>query len=137
MTDPVTVDPITAFATLLGTALAPVPVFGHELPDDAVEPMPRQCLVVGGAGGPGSGGYLPLDRQRLDLRSYGPTHALAMDVAVAAHRVLKGLRRTVVGPVLLHSADPTSGFLTLRDADGRWPLVLRSYLGLYDEREVA
>ena len=47
------------------------------------------------------------------------------------------LRRTVVGAVLLRAFDPSSGYLTLRDADGRWPLVLRSYLLSYDERAVA
>ena len=131
-----TVDPITAFSTLLGDALAPVPVYGHELPDDVVDAMPTKALVVSGSGGPGTGGYLPLDRQRLDLRSYGATHAQAMEVAVAAHEVLKRLRRTVVGNALLHSADPTTAFITLREPNGRWPLVLRTYLGLYDEREV-
>lgn len=130
-------DPISTLTSLLGTALAPVPVYGHELPDTAVDGMPTQALVVGASGGPGEGGYLPLSRQRVDLRSYGATHGAAMDVAVAAHLLLKNLRRTVVEDALVHSADPTTGYVTLREPNGRWPLVLRSYMVLYDEREVA
>lgn len=132
-----TVDPISATAALLDTALDPWPAFGHELPDDQDGLMPRQCVVVSGASGPGAGGFLPLGRQRLDIRSYGATHAEAMDVAVAAHLYLKGLRRTVSGAVLVHGFDPGSGYLTLREPEVRWPLVLRSYIGLFDERAVA
>jgi len=131
-----TVDPISTTADLLAIATG-VPAFGHELPDDQDDLMPRKCVVVSGAGGPGAGGFLPLGRQRLDIRSYGATHADAMDVAVAAHDYLKGLRRTTAGVVVLHGFEPSSGFLTLREPEVRWPLVLRSYIGLYDERAVA
>lgn len=131
------VDPVSAQADLQRAALAPVPVFAHELPDDQNALMPRQCLVVAAAGGPGTGGYLPLGHQRLDFKAYGATHAEAMDVAIAAHLVAKNLRRTVVGNALIHSVDPQTGYITLREPDGRWPLVLRSYLQMYDEREVA
>lgn len=131
------VDPISAAKDLLVDALDPVPGFSHELPDGQDDLMPRKCFVVAGAGGPGAGGFLPNGRQRVDLKSYGETHDEAMDVAIAAHGVLKNLRRTVVGAVLIRSFEPSSGFLTLRDGDARWPLVLRSYLLAYDERAVA
>jgi hypothetical protein len=132
-----TVDPISAARDILAAALTPVPGFAPELPDDQDALMPRACFVVSAAGGPGAGGFLPIGRQRIDVRSYGATHAEAMDVAIAAHQTLKSLRRTVSGVVLVHGFEPSSGFLTLRDADARWPLVLRSYLEMYDEREVA
>jgi hypothetical protein len=132
-----TVDPISAAADLLDERLDPVPAFGHELPDDQDALMPFKCVVVAGAGGPGAGGFLPNGKQRLDVKSYGATHAEAMDVAITAHNVLKRLRRTVVGTVLIRSFEPSSGYLTLRDANARWPLVLRSYIESYDERAVA
>lgn len=132
-----TVDPIAAALELLENELDPVPGFAHELPDGQDALMPRKCFVVSGAGGPGAGGFLPTGRQRIDLKFYGETHAAAMDVAIVAHNLLKGLRRTVVGPVLIRSFEPSSGYLTLREPDGRWPLVLRSYLLSYDERAVA
>lgn len=133
-------DPISAAVELLEAALDPVPGFGHELPDTFLEVapgMPRKCFVVSGSGGPPAGGFLPNGRQRLDLRFYGATHAEAMDVAIAAHELLKNLRRTVVGDVLIRSFEPSSGFLTLREPETRWPLVLRTYIESYDERAVA
>lgn len=130
-------DPITATTQLLAAALAPVPAFGHELPEDQDASMPKKAIVVSGAGGPGSGGYLPLDRARIDIRSYGATHAEAMDVAIAAHATLKGLRRTVVDDVVVHAFDPAGGYVGLREPETRWPLVLRSYIATYDERAVA
>jgi hypothetical protein len=132
-----TVDPISATAELLATELGPIPWFGHELPEDQNDSMPMACGVVSASGGPGAGGFLPIGRQRVDLKCYGRTHAEAMDVAVGAHQVLKNLRRTVVGVVLIHGFEPSSGFTTLRDGNGRWPLIFRSYLGMYDERGVA
>lgn len=134
---PDVVDPISAGLEILAAALAPVPGFAHELPEGEDKLMPRKCFVVAGAGGPGAGGFLPNGRQRLDLKFYGATHAEAMDIAIAGHNVLKTLRRTVAGNVLVRGFDPSSGFLTLRDANGRWPLVLRSYIESYDERAVA
>lgn len=135
-------DPISSTAAFLAAdsevdAEVAGLVFGHELPTEQADLMPRKCLVVSGAGGFGSGGYLPVDRGRLDLRSYGITHEEAMDVALAAHNALKTMRRTVIGDVVLYSADPSGGFLGLREPDTKWPLVLRSYLLLYDERAVA
>jgi hypothetical protein len=132
-----TVDPISATKDVLVDWLDPVPGFAHELPDDQDDAMPRKCFVVTGAGGPAAGGFLPIGKQRVDVKSYGATHAEAMDVAVAAHLVLKNLRRTVVGAVLVHGFETSSGYTTLREPDTRWPLVLRTYLGMFDEREVA
>jgi hypothetical protein len=131
-----TVDPISATTDLLAATLA-VPGFAHELPDDQDSVMPRRCFVVSGSGGPGSGGFLPIGRQRVDVRYYAATHAEAMDLAVAGHVFLKGMRRTVSGPVLVHGFDASGGYVTLRDGDARWPLVLRTYLAMFDEREVA
>lgn len=136
MTD-MTVDPISAAKDLLLDELDPVPGFAHELPDDQDDLMPRKCFVVSAAGGPGAGGFLPDARQRLDVRFYGATHDEAMEIAVTGHSFLKNLRRTVAGVVLIRGFEPSSGFLTLRDGDARWPLVLRSYLLSYDERAVA
>jgi hypothetical protein len=132
-----TVDPITAAVDVLVERLEDVPGWAHELPDAQDTLMPRKCFVVAGSGGPGAGGFLPIGKQRIDLKAYGATHDEAMDVAVAAHLVLKNLRRTVVGIVLIRSFEPSSGFLPLREPDARWPLVLRSYIESYDERAVA
>lgn len=132
-----TVDPLTATKDVLAARLDPVPGFTPELPDDQDAFMPRACFVVTGAGGPGAGGRLPIGKQRVDVRYYGKTHAEAMDLAIAGHLVLKNLRRTVVGNALVHGFEVSSGYTVLREPDTRWPFVLRTYLGMFDEREVA
>lgn len=116
--------------------------FSQVLPADQAGSMPRACFVVSQSGGLASGSDLPLDRVRVDVRSYGATHAEARAVAIAIHAALKRLARQVVEGVLLHAATDSGGYASLVDTlpgtqGGGWPLVFRPYLVLYDERVIA
>lgn len=113
-------------------------IFGGELPDDEAQYMPRACIVVSDAGG--FSDRLPevLDRSRVDTRSYARTPDEAKALAVHVRRRLKELRRFVAeNGVVLHPAQRAGGYIPLREPVGGWPLVLRSYLLVYDERAVA
>jgi uncharacterized protein YcfJ len=138
----VSVEPIEAVAAWLGddagveaAGVAAEFIFGGELPRDMASRMPRECVVVSEAGGLGFA-TLSLDNQRVDVRSYGTTARRAKEVAIAVHRSLKSLQRATVGDTFLHSAVASGGYIGLREPGVDWPLVLRSYAVLYDEREV-
>lgn len=111
-------------------------VYGGELPPEAADTMPFPAVVISDAGGNGNAGDLPLDQQRIDVRSYAETPEKAKRVAVTVHAALMALRRRTVGSVFLHSVTPSGGFIGLREPALRWPLTLRTYVVLYDEREV-
>lgn len=111
-------------------------VFGHEFAGDSAA-MPRAAIVVQQAGGWGSDSEMPVDRVRIDVRNYGPTTTTAEALAFLVHQRLKSLRRVVAGGVLLHSALAASGYYSLRQPGTEWPVVVRSYFLLFDEREVA
>jgi hypothetical protein len=111
-------------------------VFGHEIPGGLAAAMPRAALMASGAGGWGSDSDMPIDRVRIDLRSYGATTTTAEALARLAHLRMKAMRREVVGGLLLHSALASSGYFGLREPVTEWPVVVRSYFLLFDEREV-
>lgn len=125
-------DPDIADATADGTL-----VFGWELPDDQATHMPRSCLVVGEAGGFTQGLPEALDRSRIDVRAYGATLDQAKRLAVLVRLRLKALTRwTSSLGLVIHGPRPAGGYIPLREQAGGWPLVLRSYTGLYDETVV-
>lgn len=125
-------DEAIAEATAGGTL-----IFGWELPLGQAESMPRSCLVVGEAGGFHEGLPEVLDRARIDVRAYGQTFDQAKRLAVLVRLRLRALRRwTSSLGLVVHAPQPSGGYIPLREQAGGWPLVLRSYIGLYDETVV-
>lgn len=125
-------DPAIAEATGAGAR-----IWGWELPDDQAQSMPRTCLVVGEAGGPGAPVEV-LDKARIDVRAYGATFDQAKRLAVLVRLRLKELTRwTSTLGLVIHGPRPAGGYIPLREPAGGWPLVLRSYVGLYDETQAA
>lgn len=113
-------------------------VFGWELPITEAQHMPRAALVVSPAGGYTEGLPEVLDRVRLDFRSYGETHDVAMRLAVLARARMRALGRwTSSLGLVLHAPTRAGGFIPLREQNGGWPLVLRSYFQPFDETVVA
>lgn len=116
----------TAVAGEVGTR-----VFVPELPQDQANSMPRRCVVIRPAGGPGRpGDYVRLTKFRIDVFNYGETANYALSVQRATHEALKNLDRDRHGDTLLHCADESSAPIWLRDPDGNWPLFLESWLVL-------
>lgn len=127
-------DPVSAVRTFVAAdaavaALAAARVYAGELLDTEAANMPRYAVVISAAGGAPSRDYARLGRTRIDVRSYGERPYLAMKLSLAVHEALKHLERETEtpGPVLIHSVTPEGGPTHMRDADGDWPVVLRSY----------
>lgn len=112
-------------AALVGTR-----VFGAELPEGEAENMPRKCIVLQSAAG-GFGAlmrtYSKTANSRIDMRCYGETPFEAMKLYRTAHPVLKHLRRTVQGDVLIHAITPSIEASSLREPETLWPLAWASY----------
>jgi hypothetical protein len=147
-------DPIAATAALLAARQAVSDevdtVYGEELPndDDFVTSMPKAAIALQSAGGigPGDSSYLPLGGQRIDVDCYAETLFLARRLARIVHDELKAVRRETViyddengdpVSVLIHGYTVSSGFVALREPVTHWPRVIRTYVALYAEQEVA
>lgn len=95
--------------------------------------MPRAAVLVQPAGGSPERGYARLSYPRIDVRSYGRTPNEAWRLSLVVHDYLKNLARKVAAAsstgerALIHDATPVSGGSLLRDADGDWPMALRTY----------
>lgn len=134
-----TVDPLAAIRTVLladpaVAALVTTRIFGGEVPETENSAMPRACIALSPAGGPGDNGFVDVGVNRVDLFSYGATMHEAWLVYIAAYEALKQMpRQRVAGTggaanVLLHSARPSSKGNLGRDPVKQWPLCLSSWL---------
>lgn len=115
-------------------------VFAGEIPDSEVSKMPRESILLTGAGGgiaPYSSSYIEISDQRMDMFCYGPTPVVAFNVYQALHGALKQMRRNVQGQTLLHWAILSGGAQTLRQEDTEWPLTLSTWQVLWSERAVS
>lgn len=135
---------IEALVAVLGAdpsvaALAGARVFGVELPQAEAASMPRAAVVVQPAGGVSfaRGSYIEHDTQRIDLFAYGATPFEANTLRATCRRVLKAVRRQVVGGVLIHWAEPAGGFSAGRDADADWPRAFQPFQIFHALKEVS
>lgn len=127
-------DLVAALVALLqaDTALAAITqgrVFGGELPEGEGEAMPRAALVVVPSGGTSltAGSYAEHDSQRIDLFAYAGTVRAADALRREADRVLRQVRRSTIGGVLVHWVQSAGGSITGRDPDAAWPRTFQSY----------
>lgn len=127
-----TVDPLAALVTLLaadaGLLTLTSRVFGGELPETENKSMPRACVVLTPAGGPGSLDYMDFGASRVDVFAYGENLHEAYLVYLAVYQALKQMQRHKVGNVLLHTADPLTKGSAGKDPVKQWPLCLSSWL---------
>lgn len=100
-----------------------------------VTAMPRACVLLKPAGGPGEpgGGYQQYGKTRIDVICYGATEDESWDVYLAAAAALKALQRVKAANVLLHSADVSSKGATALDPVKQWPVTYSSWLVLASE----
>lgn len=131
-------DVVTAVQSWLadGGALAEAAegrFFGHGLPDDEAQSMPRACVVITDAGGYTDDLPEAMDRGRVDIRAYGETRDVAKRVAVLVRARMRELTRTVRHGVVLSAASRVGGYIPYSEPIGGWPAVLRSYLVPYVE----
>lgn len=95
--------------------------------------MPRTAVLVQPAGGGVERGHAKLAYPRIDVRFYGKTPNEGWRLMLVVHDYLKALTRKVAATsstgerALIHSVTPVSHGTQLRDADGDWPMTLRTY----------
>ena len=115
-------------------------VFGAELPKSEEAVMPRKCVVIrnagGGTFGTGSRDFIQASHVRFDAQCYGETPMEAAKVRLATYDIFKNMARKVKQEVLIHSINPSSGPLPLRDPDTDWPLEVQTFLALVSEVQV-
>jgi hypothetical protein len=107
-------------------------VYAGSMPASESAAQPRAAVILARSGGPGDRGRLRIGRYRVDVRSYGATEFEAARLSNAVHELFKASERVRVSsggitPTLLHGLTLEGGPADLKDADGDWPLCLRTY----------
>lgn len=114
-------DPQTA--ALIGTR-----VFGDTLPRQETNLMPRACVVIRSAGGPGTGETIALADNRVDVRCFGANAVEAAQVYRTIFTALKwACQRASIGDTLIHSVTPEAGPISLTEPEAGWPFILSSW----------
>jgi hypothetical protein len=126
-------DPIAALIDYLqanGTisALLSARVYGLKLPEADAASMPRQAIVINGAGGIGDGSFVPVENIRLDFFCYGETSFEAWETYLTLQTVLKQMDRNVINSTLLLSAVHSAGPFPTTDQKTEWPVVVDTWI---------
>ncbi|MGK2898619.1 MAG: hypothetical protein ACSLE9_08010 [Burkholderiaceae bacterium] len=142
MTMPPAPDPIAALVAYLRTraeltALTGTRIFGGTtMPAAAIATWGQtanEAILITAAGSgfisTGGGAYslTPISNQRIDIRCYGETDALAAALTLQLTPILKRLTRRKQGSCLLHWCNPENAAIALREPDTSWPFVLTSW----------
>lgn len=106
------------------------------MPDPEIENMPRKTVVIRYSGGPEEFRRHPLQKQRIDIFSYGETYHEAGQVDREVADALHDMSRQDSSNVLMHSAG-YGGARQLKEPDTGWPYILRSVMIIADERATA
>lgn len=131
-------DPLATLRTIIGldagiTATTGGRIYVGEFPETEAALQPRTAVLVQPSGGLPELGEAKLSWPRVDVRCYGRTPNEAWRLSLDMHELMKGIHRRVAAAsssgtrALIHRAIPTGGPTLLRDADGDWPMVLRTY----------
>ena len=117
-------------------------VFSEELPEGEAISMPRKCIVIKEAGGYGNRGTLSVETQRVLITCYGEKPYDARSVRREMHAVLRGLLPQVIEgtdseSVKLLSAVESSGPLSFRDPDTRWPYTQSTWMVMLRDEVVS
>jgi hypothetical protein len=126
-------DPIAALIDYLqanGTisSLLSTRVYGLKLPEADAASMPRQCIVINGAGGIGEASFIETFKMRLDFFCYGETSFEAWETYLTLHTVLKQMDRNVINSTLLLSAIHSAGPFPATDQKTEWPVVVDTWV---------
>ena len=126
--DPIeaTIDFLQADATI--AALISTRVYGLELPEADAASMPRQAIVINGAGGIGQASFVATFKIRLDFFCYGETPFKAWETYLTLHTVLKQMDRNVTSSTLLMSFIHSAGPFPARDQKTDWPVVIDTWI---------
>jgi hypothetical protein len=102
-------------------------VYGQTLPNEDADHMPRKCIVIRNAGGPGSPNTVRLENGRFDVWSYGLNFDESGELRRVVYEALMAIDRTVQGDTLIHAATPVSGVISVKDPEGQWPVDIETW----------
>lgn len=133
-------DPIAALIDFLQadatiSSLISTRVYGLELPEADASSMPRQAIVINGAGGIDEDSFIAAFKIRLDLFCYGETPHEAWETYLTLKTVLKQMDRNLINSTLLFSATHSSGPFPSRDQKTDWPVVIDTWLLYFSTTE--
>ena len=123
-------DIMTALITYLGdqaaiAALVSARIYGGELPESEVANMPRKLIVLRYAGGNEESRTARIQKQRVDILSYGEDYFEAGRVDRAVADALIAIQRTESENTLLHAAGYAGSF-QLKEPDTGWRYLART-----------
>lgn len=110
------------------SALLSTRVFGMELPEDEAVSMPRKAIVIRLAGGIGEDSYADTFKLRLDFFNYGETTFAARKTWRTLKPILRDMERNITSATMLYNALHSAGPVQFRDPDGKWPVVLDTWV---------
>lgn len=110
------------------SALLSERVFGMELPEDEAVSMPRKAIVIRHAGGIGVDSCMDMFRLRLDFFNYGETPFEAQKTWRTLRPILRDMERNVTSATMLFNATHSAGPIPFRDPDGKWPVVVDTWV---------
>ena len=119
---------ITYLKTVSGvTDLVSTRIWGGDYPETEVENMPRKNIVIVESGGPEEFRTARIQKQRVDIFSYGEGYYQAGRVDRAVADALLDIARTTASDTLLHSAG-YGGRIRLKIPDSGWEYFMRPAL---------
>ncbi len=108
-------------------------IYGGEFPACEIGNMPRKVLIMRYSGGLLTFRPNPLQRQRLDVFSYGETYLESRKVDYAMIEALHNLSRKDFASTFLQSAG-YGGAIQLKEQKTGWNYMLRVVIIIADER---
>ena len=111
-------------------------ILGGEIEGEALELMPRKCVLITENGGSRDASPTPLFKANLDIRCFGvdPGGAFeASELSLAVHSAIQSRGRTRVNSTLILSITQIAGPIPNRETYSRWPFNLRTYEVLISE----
>jgi hypothetical protein len=126
---------LRADADVLAITTSADRIYAGAMPAAESGAQPRAAVVLSRAGGPADLGHMRIGRTRVDVKAYGATEFEAGRLSDEVHETFKALSRARVSggapaitATLLHGITLEAGPTDMRDADGDWPMTLRTYL---------
>jgi hypothetical protein len=107
------------------TDLVSTRIYGGELPESEIVNMPRKLIVLRYAGGPEEFRTARLQKQRVDIFSYGEGYYQAGQVDLAIAEVLIAMQRVESESTILHAVG-YGGSYQLKEPDTGWCYAFRT-----------
>ena len=102
-------------------------VYGTRIPDDKVELMPANCVLVKPAGGSLHIGDIEIAWRRFDVLAYGKSSLDSESLHLAVREALRTLERYGADGFVIHEAHCEMDGVGGDDPLTGWPVTLASY----------